>query len=428
MTGSTPSQHRRRIAVVGSGVAGLTAAHILQKSADVTLFEADDRLGGHAHTHDIEDAGGATIGVDTGFIVHNERTYPTLLRLFAELGVATQDSDMSMSVRCGGCGLEYAGARGIGGLFPTAKRLTEPKYLRMLGEVVRFHRRAHRVLADPNDDGSQTLSQFLSEGHFSPYFVGHFMTPVVSAVWSCSPDIAGEYPAKYLFTFLANHGMLSVTGSPTWRTVVGGSGRYVELAATSLTSVLTSTPIETILRTEDGVEIRTGGGGIHQFDAVVIATHPDQALALRGDASVQEKEILGSFEYSRNPTVLHSDTSVLPRAERAQASWNYYLPDCHSNADQVHVTYDMNRLQRLDTETRYLVTLNEDGAVDPDTTIDRMDYQHPIFTPQSVAAQRRLPELNDDRVAYAGAYHGWGFHEDGARSGVAAAASLGVTW
>ena len=426
MSGST--EQRRRIAVVGSGVAGLTAAHILQKSADVTLFEADDRLGGHAHTHDIEDASGRVIGVDTGFIVHNERTYPTLLRLFAELGVATQDSDMSMSVRCGGCGLEYAGARGVGGLFPSARRLREPRYLRMLGEVVRFHRRARRVLADEGADGSQTLAKFLAEGHFSPYFVSHFMTPVVSAVWSCSPDVAGRYPARYLFTFLANHGMLSVTGSPTWRTVVGGSGRYVELAAKSLTSVLTSTPIETILRTADGVEIHEAGGDVHQFDAVVVATHPDQALALRGDATAQEKDVLGAFQYSRNPTVLHTDPSVLPRAERARASWNYYLPDCHSAADQVHVTYDMNRLQRLDSDTHYLVTLNEDGAVAAGSVIDRMSYQHPIFTPESVAAQSRLPELNDGKLAYAGAYHGWGFHEDGARSGMAAAASLGVTW
>ena len=240
---------RRRIAVVGSGVAGLTAAHVLQKSADVTLFEADDRLGGHAHTHDIQDASGRLVQVDTGFIVHNERTYPTLLRLFAELGVATQDSDMSMSVRCAGCGLEYAGARGLGGLFPDLRRLREPRYLRMLVEVVRFHRRARAVLADETADGTQTLAQFLAAGRFSPYFVGHFMTPLVSAVWSCAPDVAGQYPARYLFTFLANHGMLSVTGSPSWRTVVGGSARYVELAAKSLSAVHTVAPIISVART-----------------------------------------------------------------------------------------------------------------------------------------------------------------------------------
>jgi uncharacterized protein len=428
MTDRSAAEPRRRIAVVGSGVAGLTAAHVLQKAADVTLFEADDRLGGHAHTHDIQDADGRLVQVDTGFIVHNERTYPTLLRLFAELGVSTQSSDMSMSVRCAGCGLEYAGARGLGGLFPDLRRLREPRYLRMLVEVVRFHRRARAVLADESADGTQTLAEFLAAGRFSPYFIGHFMTPLVSAVWSCAPDVAGEYPARYLFTFLANHGMLAVTGSPSWRTVVGGSARYVELAAKSLSAVHPGAPVDAVVRTDDGVVITERSGEVHRFDAVVIATHPDQALAMRTGATAAERDVLGAFAYSYNPTALHTDTSVLPRADRAQASWNYFLPSCDSDAQQVHVTYDMNRLQHLDSPTRYLVTLNEDGSVDPGSVLDRMNYQHPIFTPASVAAQKRLPELNDGRIAYAGAYHGWGFHEDGARSGVAAAASLGVTW
>lgn len=426
----------RRIAVIGSGVAGLTAAHVLQKAADVTLFEADDRLGGHAHTHDVADPSGRLLQVDTGFIVHNERTYPTLLRLFAELGVATQDSDMSMSVRCGGCGLEYAGARGLAGLFPSPRRLREPRYLAMLGEVVRFHRRARRVLAaGPAGAGStdsagpdQTLAEFLAQGRFSAYFRAHFMTPVVSAVWSCSPADAERYPARYLFSFLDNHGMLSVTGSPTWRTVVGGSGRYVELAAKSLTSVLTSTPVRSVQRHADGIDVRDDADVTTRFDGVVVATHPDQARRLRTDPTPAEAAVLGAFAYSRNPTVLHTDDAVLPRAARARASWNYHLPDCAASAEQVQVTYDMNRLQSLDTDTRYLVSLNCEDQIDPARILDRMDYQHPIFTPESVAAQRLLPELNDGRLAYAGAYHGWGFHEDGARSGVAAAASLGVTW
>jgi uncharacterized protein len=240
--------------------------------------------------------------------------------------------------------------------------------------------------------------------------------------------VAGQYPARYLFTFLANHGMLSLTGSPTWRTVAGGSGRYVELAAKTLSAVYTSTPIRSVARAQDGVHITEVSGDVHRFDAVVIATHPDQALAMRPDATAAERAVLGAFAYSHNPTALHTDTSVLPRAERAQASWNYLLPSCTSDAQQVHVTYDMNRLQRLDTPTRYLVTLNGEGNVSPDAVLERMNYQHPIFTPGSVAAQQRLPELNDAQIAYAGAYHGWGFHEDGARSGVVAAASLGVQW
>ncbi len=423
-----PTQ-RRRIAVIGSGVAGLTAAHVLQRAADVTLFEADSRLGGHAHTHDIADPDGRMLRVDTGFIVHNQRTYPTLLRLFAELGVATQDSDMSMSVRCGGCGLEYAGARGIKGLFPSSARVRDPRYLVMLAEVVRFHRRARRVLsADAPGDHAQTLTEFLRQGHFSRYFVNHFMTPLVSAVWSCPPSQAGLYPARYLFSFLDNHGMLSVTGSPTWRTVVGGSGRYVDLAAKGLSAVETSSPVTAVTRHPDGVDVGIEGSDPVRFDAVVVATHPHQALSMLTDATDEERAVLGAITYSRNPTVLHTDASVLPESPHAQASWNYFLPSCAASSGQVDVTYDMNRLQRLDSDTRYLVSLNAGTDLDPSRVLDRMQYEHPVFTPESVAAQRRLPALNTDRFALAGAYHGWGFHEDGARSGVDAARSLGVLW
>ena len=420
---------RRRIAVVGSGVAGLTAAYILQREADVTLYEAADRLGGHADTHELTDAAGETVNVDTGFIVHNERTYPNLLRMFRELDVATQDSEMSMSVRCDGCGLSYAGARGVGGLFPSMGNLARPRYLYLLTEVLRFHRRARALLADPEQDGStETMDEFLARGRFSRYFRLHFVTPLISAVWSCAPELAGRYPARYLFEFLANHGMLSVTGTPQWRTVVGGSGTYVARAAKQLSSVQLSTPVESVTRVERGVEIRDASGSTTAFDAAVIATHPQQALRILATPTAAEVAALSPIQYSNNPTSLHSDTSVLPRAERAQASWNYLLPACDASASTVHVTYDMNRLQRLHTDTRYLVTLNGEDTVAADRVIERMDYEHPIFTPESVAAQAKLPALNDGVVAFAGAYHGWGFHEDGCRSGVAAAESLGVTW
>jgi predicted NAD/FAD-binding protein len=420
---------RRRIAVIGSGVAGLTAGYVLQREADVTLYEADTRLGGHAHTHDLVDDAGASVSIDTGFIVHNERTYPNLLRLFGELDVATQGSEMSMSIRCGGCGLEYAGARGLGGLFPSARTATNPRYLYLLTEVTRFHRRARALLADPSQTGSsETMNAFLDRGGFSRYFRDHFVTPVISAVWSCSPELAGQYPARYLFQFLDNHGMLSVTGSPQWRTVVGGSLRYVEKAAKHLSAVHTSTPVRSVDRVGAGVQVRDDDDQVADFDAAVLATHPAQALRMLAHPSQLEAAVLGDFEYSRNPTVLHSDKSVLPRAQRARASWNYFLPSCHASASAVHVTYDMNRLQRLDSATPYLVTLNADSSVAPDRIMDRMDYEHPIFTPVSVAAQARLPELNDGTLAFAGAYHGWGFHEDGCRSGVDAARSLGVRW
>ncbi|WP_181780113.1 NAD(P)/FAD-dependent oxidoreductase [Pseudonocardia pini] len=407
-----------RVAVIGSGVSGLTAAYLLRRAHDVTLFEADDRLGGHAHTHDL---GGTN--VDSGFIVHNDRTYPNLLRLFGELGVATQDSDMSMSVRCDGCGLEYAGARRLPGLFPRAANARNPRYLRMLAEIVRFHRHARRVLADPRA-GDVTLGAFLAIGGYSRYFVDHFMIPVVSCVWSAGAALSLEYPARYLFTFLDHHGLLSVGGSPQWRTVVGGSRSYVERVVKEIPDVRTGAPVRAVTRGEH-VEVRTDR--VETFDKVVIATHPDQALALLTDPTDAERATLGAFAYSRNETRLHSDDSVLPRAPKAGASWNYLKSTCASQDSAVLVSYDMNRLQRL-AGGPYVVTLNGAEHVAEDRVIATMVYEHPIYTPESVAAQRALPALSGGRTAFAGAYHGWGFHEDGCLSGVRAAEALGVRW
>ncbi|MFF4139309.1 NAD(P)/FAD-dependent oxidoreductase [Streptomyces mirabilis] len=418
----------RRTAVIGSGVAGLTAAHILARAHHVTLYEADDRVGGHAHTHDLTAPDGRTHRVDSGFIVHNRRTYPNLLRLFDELGVATQESEMSMSVRCEGCGLEYAGARGVRGLLAQPRNTLRGPYLRMLAEVPRFHRAARRLLEHGGTDDTRTLGEFLDEAGFSTYFRSHFMTPVVSAVWSCDPETALKYPAAYLFRFLAHHGMLSVSGSPVWRTVTGGSGTYVERIAARLHEVRAGTPVRSVLRHTDGVEVTAVDGTTASYDHVVVAAHPDQALRLLGDATVDEKEVLGAFRYSRNATLLHTDTTVLPRASGARASWNYLMPDCRAGADRVRVSYDMNRLQRLEAPQTYVVTLGGHDRVDPARVLARMTYEHPVYTPESVAAQRRLPELNTDVTAFAGAYHGWGFHEDGCRSGVGAAAALGVRW
>jgi uncharacterized protein len=412
--------------VIGSGVAGLTAAYVLQRDADVSLYEADDRIGGHADTHEVIGSDGVLRSVDTGFIVHNQRTYPTLLRLFRELGVTTQESDMSMSISCAGCGLEYAGGRGLSGLLPSRAAVTNPRYLRMLTEVVRFHRRARALLA--GDDDELTVAEFLARGGFSPYFAAHFVTPLIAAVWSTAPTGTGDYPARYLFAFLQNHGMLSVTGSPTWYTVVGGSARYVERAAKGLTAVHTSTPVRSVRRLARGVEIRDDADALLHYDGVVVATHPDQALRMMIDPTPAEHEVLGAIGYTSNPTLLHTDTSVLPVAPRAQASWNYALPACDARPTGVQLSYNMNRLQRLTASDTYIVTLNGESRVDPGTVIDRMSYEHPVYTSRSVAARDRLDELNDGQVAYAGAYHGWGFHEDGCRSGVEAASSLGVEW
>ncbi|WP_345701728.1 NAD(P)/FAD-dependent oxidoreductase [Kitasatospora terrestris] len=416
----------RTVAVVGAGVAGLTAAYELHRAgAEVVLFEAEDRLGGHAHTQSVTGADGRELALDTGFLVHNERTYPHLIALFRELGVQTQDSEMSMSVHCDGCGLEYAGARGPAGLLAQPSALLRGRYIAMLAEVPRFHRRAKALLANPGA-GDPSLREFLAAEGFSRYFVGHYMTPVVSAVWSCAPDLAGDYPARYLFTFLENHGMLSVTGSPTWKTVVGGSRTYVERIAERLGSVHRLAPVRRVWRRSDGVTLATADGRRADVDAVVIATHADQALRMLADPTSTEREVLGAFRYSRNPTVLHRDASVLPRAAWARASWNYRMPTCDGPADRVRVTYHLNRLLRLGTPADYLVTLNEDrdAPFPSDVVVSRTVYEHPVYTGETVAAQRRLPQLTTGRTAFAGAYHGWGFHEDGCRSGVLAARAL----
>jgi predicted NAD/FAD-binding protein/DUF1365 family protein len=421
-----------RIAVVGSGVAGLTAAYVASRTAHVTLFESDDRLGGHADTHwvDDADASGGRLAIDTGFIVHNPRTYPVLLRMFAELGVATQPSEMSMSIRDDGTGLEWAGALGRQGLFPTSANLRSPRYLAMLLEIPRFHRRARALLAaDPPEQHGRldvTLREFVEQGRFSAYFVRHFMEPLVAAVWSCDPEVALDYPARYLFTFLEHHGMLGIFGSPQWRTVTGGSQAYVAKVAEVLPEIRTGTKVTSVHETPNGVEVTDGNGVVSTYDAVVIAAHPGQALAMLAEPTDTQRDVLAAMPYSPNAALLHTDASVMPRASKAWASWNFLR-----RTDGVTVTYDLTRLQRLDTgspDTHYFVTLGGEDLVDPESVIDRMEYEHPLYNPASVAAQARLPGVDTDRIVFAGAYHGWGFHEDGARSGLNAVERLGLAW
>ncbi|MET0702976.1 MAG: FAD-dependent oxidoreductase [Mycobacterium sp.] len=421
----------RSVAVIGSGVAGLTAAYVLSGRDRVTLYEADTRLGGHAHTHFVDDGTGRIVGVDSAFLVHNDRTYPTLCRLFDDLGVETNDSDMSMSVSArgrNGSGLEYAGARGIGGLFPSWSNLTKPRYLRMLVEVTRFHRAATRLLetsADPAGD-PETIGTFVARHGFSQYFVDNFLTPLIAAVWSCAPDAAMDYPARYLFVFLDHHGMLTVFGSPTWRTVAGGSASYVEAIADRLYEIRVGQAVRAVQRVPHGVLITGVDGHQEEFDAVVIATHPDQALGMLAEPTAAERAVLGALPYSTNHAQLHTDESVLPTRERARASWNYLTTPAAGAG--VLVTYDVSRLMRLTGPRRFLVTLGGRDRVDPASVIAEMTYHHPLYTPESVAAQRLLPSLNDERIAFAGAYHGWGFHEDGAVSGLKAAQRLGAYW
>ncbi len=413
----------KRYAVVGSGVSGLVAAYVLSRDAEVTLYEADDRLGGHADTHEVR-IGDRTVPVDTGFIVHNDRTYPTLLRLFAELGIRTQQTDMSMSVRCDADGIEYAGGRGASGLLPSARVVGRPRYLRMLTEVTRFHRAARALLAGDDD---LDLADFLDREGFGADFRRWFMTPLVSAVWSCDPADAGRYPARHLFTFLDHHGMLGVLGSPAWRTVTGGSRTYVDAVARRLTDVRTGCPVESVRETVDGVRV-CAGGREEAYDAVVVATHAPQALELLAEPTADQRRVLGAIGYSRNRATLHSDASLLPRAPRARASWNYLVPD--RERAEVVVTYDLGRLQRLTAagDTPLLLTLGGEDLIDPASVLETMEYEHPLFTREAVAAQREVDAIGTDRIAFAGAWAGWGFHEDGALSGLRAAQQLGGSW
>jgi predicted NAD/FAD-binding protein len=423
-----PRADRPQAAVVGSGVAGLTAAYLLQRAYDVTLYEADDRLGGHAHTHDIPGSGGRLLALDTGFLVHNTRTYPNLLRLFGELGVATHETEMSMSVSCAGCGLEYAGSRGLRALFPAPGTAARPAYLAMLARIPAFYRDARRLLATPGG-GDLTLGAFLRRGRYPRYFVSHFAIPLVAAVWSCPPADALDYPARYLFEFLDHHGMLRVARSPGWRTVAGGSRCYVERIAKHLTRVDVGVPVRAITRDPAGVTVHDHHLGARRFAAAVIATHPDQALRLLDRPTVAEREVLGAFRYTISTAVLHTDPALLPRAPAARASWNYRMGGCADTAEDVHVSYYLNRLQGLNEPQEYLVTLNPGaGQVRRERVLAEMAYGHPVYDARSVAAQRRLPGLNTRVLAYAGAYHGWGFHEDGCLAGARAAAALGVTW
>lgn len=420
----TPGALPRRVAVVGSGVAGLTAAHVIAREAEVTLYEADSRAGGHAHTHELELADGQRVAVDTGFIVHNTRTYPTLCRLFAELGVLTQPSDMSMSILNPATGAEYAGGKGLFGLFPNWQMLASRQHVHMLIEVRRFHQAAKSVLHAP--DNTLTVGDFLVQHRLSDYFRSHFMTPLIAAVWSCDPACAPEYPAKYLFKFLEHHGMLSVTGSPSWRTVSGGSIRYVNRILDTVQHVRTASAVRGISRYPDYVRVHDQWGGSADFDAVVLATHPQQALAVLDTPTRLERLILGGLRYTPNRAVLHTSQQLLPRAARARASWNYRI----SADGPITVTYDLTRLMRLPKPSgqRVLVTLGGANLIDPDRVLATMNYEHPCYTIDFIAAQRRLPELDTPRLAFAGAYHGWGFHEDGALSGVRAAARLGFAW
>jgi predicted NAD/FAD-binding protein len=412
-----------RVAVVGAGISGLGAAYLLARKHDVVLFERGTDAGGHTHTVEHR-ANGHALKLDTGFLVHNERNYPLLVRLFRELGVATQDSEMSFSVGCRSCELEYAGYRP----FAQRRNLARPRHFKLLAEIVRWLRTARRSL-DEADYESHTLARYVEERGYSSAFSNHFLVPLTSALWSTAPERTLDFPAAYAIRFFDNHGMLGF-GRFGWKAVAGGSRTYVDALLARLGGhVRLGLGVRALRRDLGGVELTTDDGAAHRVDKVIVATHADQALRLLSDPSAEETRVLGVFGYTTNDAVLHTDARLLPLEQRARASWNFHLDACGSSDGLPAITYYLNRLQRLEEEQDYCVTLNRSERVDPERVIARMTYEHPLYTHESIAAQPALRRLSGERhTQFAGAHLGNGFHEDGLASGVAAAAALGVDW
>jgi len=412
-----------KIAVVGTGVSAMVCARILAGRHDVTVFEAADYVGGHTHTHDVE-ANGRRLAIDTGFIVFNDWTYPNFIRLLEILGVPSRASDMSFSVSSRETGLEYNGTS-LDGLFAQRSNLFRPSFHRMIRDILRFHREAPRLLE--SDDDETTLGEYLQAGRYSRAFVEHYILPMGGAIWSASADAMRTFPARYFVRFFDNHGMLSVDERPQWRTVVGGSRSYMTaLIAPFRDRIRLNTPVASIRRRADSVEITTASGVSESFDHVVVGAHADQALAMLSDASPNERDVLSAIPYQLNDAVLHTDESMLPRRKRAWAAWNYHL-----GADRdgrVAVTYWMNRLQGLDTPANYCVTLNDTRRIDPTKVVRRLRYHHPVYTRAGIAAQARWDEVNGARRTwFCGAWWGFGFHEDGVKSALRVAERFGLT-
>ena len=413
-----------KIAIVGTGIAGMTAAHLLHQDHDLTVFEVGEYIGGHTNTVEVERQG-TTYAIDTGFIVFNDWTYPNFITLIDRLGVASQPSDMSFSVRCDQTGLEYNGTT-LNSLFAQRRNLLRPSFYRMIRDILRFNRESLELLDQPGPGPS--LGVYLERNRYSQPFIQHYIVPMGGAIWSAGHATMWEFPARYLVQFFKNHGMLSVDERPAWRVITGGSQRYVEtLVRPFRDRIRLQSPVESISRDSDGVDVRgrdrRGTFRAERFDGVILACHSDQALGLLADPSPLEKDILGAIRYQRNEAVLHTDRSLLPRRRLAWAAWNYHL--LPTPPDRAVVTYHMNRLQGLAAPCEFCVTLNHTAAIHPATILKRITYHHPLYTPEAIAAQQRHGEINGkNRTFYCGAYWGFGFHEDGVTSAMAACRNL----
>lgn len=412
-----------RVAIVGAGVSGLLAAHLLHREHEIVVYEANSYAGGHTNTIRVDSEHG-THHIDTGFIVMNDRNYPHFTQLLDHLGVARQPTNMSFSVKGEEEDFEYAGTpRGI---FCQPRNLVSPRFQRMILDLIRFNRELRRVLDGHASD--ESLQDFLSRHSFSRPFIERLIVPQVSAVWSADPRQMHTFPVRFIAEFFANHGMLGFRDRPRWSTVVGGSARYVDaLVAPFRERIRLNAPVRAIARAQDHVTVAVAGAQPERFDQVVIAAHSDQALAMLEDPTATEHELLGAIPYQRNEAVLHTDSSLLPRRRAARAAWNFHLltePKPLST-----VTYYMNHLQRLRADRDFCVTLNRTEAIDPEKIIRTISYAHPVYTPAGVAAQARHHAISGlaQRTHYCGAYWGWGFHEDGVRSALTACEPFGVS-
>ncbi len=410
-----------KIAIIGTGISGLLTARLLSKDHDLGVFEANHYAGGHTNTVSFE-AFAKRYAVDTGFMVFNDRTYPNFVRMLQLLGVSGRWSDMSFSLRCGKTGLEYQGSS-LNGLFAQRRNIFRPSFYRMLLDILRFNRSARELLRGGDD--SLELGDYLARRHYSRQFINHYLVPMGAAIWSARPDRFLHFPARFLIRFFDNHGLLTVRGHPRWQTVSGGAVAYVDaLTKPFADRIRLNCSVVSIVRHEDRVMVNSRNGAPESFDCAVLATHADQSLALLSDATAAEREILSSFPYQRNDTILHLDPSLLPRCRRAWASWNYFIP--REDGSPVVLTYNLNRLQGHSSPTPVCVTLNETQAIDQTTILQRIVYHHPTYGPGAIAAQGRFHEINGrNRTYFCGAYWGNGFHEDGVNSALAVGQCFG---
>lgn len=407
-----------KVAIIGSGISGLAVAHMLQRRHDISLFEANHYVGGHTNTVNVSLEHGQW-SVDTGFIVYNEHNYPNFTRLLAKLGVETQPSTMSFSVRCDRTGLEYNGST-IRQLFVQKRNLLRPSFYRMIRDILRFNRQALRSINE--SDSETTLGDFLRSGHYSKSFIEHYLVPMGSAIWSVPARRVLQMPTDFFVRFFDNHGMLTVNNRPEWRVIKGGSKRYVDkLIGSFRDHIRLNSPVRRVLRRHEHVEV---DGEV--FDHVVLACHSDQALALLGDPSPAEREILEALPYQENDVVLHTDTSLLPRARDAWAAWNYHIGG--EAGAPAQLTYDMNLLQSLDAPCTFCVSLNATDKFDTSTALFRARYHHPVYTVPGMKAKQRHAQISGiERTHFCGAYWGNGFHEDGVNSALAVGESFGVS-